>query len=434
MEEGHTHHRRALSRAHNGLADAAALIKLGINYWLKLQLQVRRELAEWEAYAHEIPDPLLRQHALEKLTGERLNPEAAALFAVLAARQERSRVVTLIVAYQVLYDYLDGVNEQPGFDELHHGLQLHRALTEAVLPEIPLSDYYLHHPGHDDGGYLLALTTTCRETVQSIPSLLASAPVLRTATERCAQAQSHNHATCEWDHSRLIDWSAAQAEGQPDYLWWELAAGGISCLAIHALLACAANPNTHPEEPALIDRAYFPPVCAISALLDSLADYERDAGTTNHSFVAHYRDDTHAAERLRAITEEADSLLAPLRHHRRHSIILAGIVAYYLSSPSVLTGFPVKSAESLMGCIGSIGALMRTVMSARRRLHQRTTNAAQISPHERSRNASPGSTLEAMKPGPANTTRAAPTIAASVSIPLGNAAENTTGKPVTARR
>jgi len=363
-----------------GLRDAGSLVNLGVTYWLRLYPQVRRELDVWELRARSIPDPLLREHALGKLTGERLNPEAAALFAVLAPRAQRHRVVSLIVAYQVLYDYLDGVNEEPGFTDLHDGLQLHRALTEAVLPDRAMSDYYLHHPERRDGGYARALSGACRRIVRSLPSVIGSGGVILRATERCAQAQSHNHATRECDHSRLIDWSVAQVSDRRGYLWWELAAGGISCLSIHALLASAADPRSAPEDAAQLDAAYFPAICALSALLDSLADYHRDAGTTNHSFIAHYRDSSHAAERLLAITADASCLIRPLRHSRRHAIILAGIVAYYLSSPSVWEGFPATAAESLMGRVGSLGALMRAVMRARRRLHGRTTAANALSP------------------------------------------------------
>jgi tetraprenyl-beta-curcumene synthase len=357
------------------LRDLGSLLNLGLTYWLSLYPQVRSELDAWELRARGIPDPLLRRHALSKLTGERLNPEAAALFAMLAPRSHRRRVVRLIVAYQVLYDYLDGVNEEPGFTALYDGLQMHRALTEAVVTDVPMSDYYLHHPERRDGGYARALGATCRRIVRSLPSIVRASAILVRATERCAQAQSHNHATDPDDHSQLIDWSEAQVSDEHGYLWWELAAGGISCLSIHALLASAADPRSAPENAALLDAAYFPPICALSALLDSLADYHRDASTDNHSFIAHYRDDGHAAERLVAITADASRLIRPLQHSRRHAIILAGIVAYYISSPSVWEGFPAVAAERLTETAGSLGLVMRGVMRARRRLHDRALSA-----------------------------------------------------------
>jgi tetraprenyl-beta-curcumene synthase len=372
-------HRRYRSRLQApSPRDALALLRVGVVYWLGIYPQVRRELAAWERLARGIPDGMLREHALGQLSGERLNPEAAALFAVLAPRAQRRRVVRLIVAYQVLYDYLDAVNEEPSLSELHNGLQLHRALTDAVLPDRPMSDYYLHDRelrGGGDGGYMHALTGICRRVVRTLPAAAQAAPLLAKATERCAQAQSHNHAILVWGESRLIDWSVAQAPDRCDYLWWELAAGGISCLGIHALLASAADPASAPPDAAELDAAYFPAICALSTLLDSLADYHCDVGTSNHSFISHYRDGDHAAERLVAIAADAADRIKPLRNSRLHAIILAGIASYYLSSPSVLEGFPAASAERLTRHVGAMGTPMRAAMGVRRRLHMRTTSA-----------------------------------------------------------
>lgn len=427
--------RRESQRRGARLADLGTLLNLGASYWLSLQVRVQKELSQWEAVARRIPDPLLRACALEKLTGERLNPEAAALFAVLAPPRRRLAVTKLIVAYQVLYDYLDGLNEKTGFHELVDGLQLHRALTDAVAPACPVSDYYLHHPEAEDGGYMRALTATCRKIVAGIPSVAGSERVLLVATERCGRAQSHNHAPGN-NRSELIAWSSSQLLPRSGYHWWEVAAGGISCLGIHALLASAADPRSGPDEPDRLDAAYFPSVCALSGLLDSLADYERDADTANHSFVAHYRDSSDAAERLLTIAEEARSMIEPLRNSRRHAIILAGIVAYYLSSHATWTGFPAAAATALGSSAGPIGETMRAVLAARRRLHERQEARSSPGPprQPRSRKARLGSTLEARKPGTASTTSAAPTIAPAVSTPPGTCGENGTGNPVTALR
>ncbi|MGN6373583.1 MAG: DUF2600 family protein [Solirubrobacteraceae bacterium] len=347
------------------------LLSLGATYWLVIHPQVRRELAGWQQDAETIPAPVLREQALEKLTGERLNPEAAAFFAVLAPRRLRRKVVRLIVAYQLLYDYLDALNELPGAGELSNGLQLHRALTDALLPDRPVSDYYRHSPVHRDGGYLQRLTSTCRRVMADLPSARAITQVLIDASERCGQAQSHNHAMVNHDISSFVEWCSRQAFGE-GYLWWELAAGGISCLGIHALLALASDDHRTLSEAQELDRAYFPPVCAISALLDSLADYHRDAGTTNHSFIARYRDSGHAARRLAAIAQDGATRVRGLRHHRRHTIILAGITSFYLSSPSVQDGFPALPACALSRCVGPIAVPMRAVMRARRKLHIRS--------------------------------------------------------------
>lgn len=351
---------------------ACTLLSVGAVYWLSIYPQVRHELSRWERHAQGIPDPVLREQALHKLAVERLNPEAAAFFAVLAPRRERARVIQLIVAYQILYDYLDAVNELPGCTSLQNGLQLHRALVDAVQPDRPLHDYYLHNPRRRDGGYTLVLADTCRRILSRLASTARIAPILAHAADRCGEAQSHNHAIVAEGERRLIEWSLEQAPGS-HYLWWELAAGGISCLAIHALFALASEPMTSIHEAVLLDAAYFPPICAISALLDSLADHHSDQGTTNHSFTARYRDSTHAAERLVAIATDATQRVSILSQHRRHLIILSGIVAFYLSSPTVEAGFPAPVAENLKLAAGPLARLMRAVMRLRRHAHSSPT-------------------------------------------------------------
>lgn len=357
------------------LGEARALLAVGFAYWLVIHRQARRELEVWDDLAGRIPDPLLREQALAKLSGERLNPEAAALFAVLAPRAQRRRVVSLIVAYQVLYDYLDGVNELPRFGELADGLQLHTSLTEALLPDRPLSDPYLRHPDSDDGGYVRELCLACRRLAAELPLAGAQGTIAR-ATSRCGQAQSYNHAAESTGRARLAAWSRAQDRTDRGYLWWELAAGGISCLNIHALIASAADARGGGDYAEMVDGAYFPAVCAISALLDSLADYHLDVRTGNHSFVGHYRDAEQAAERLAAITAEARRLGCSLRGRRRHAVILAGIVAYYISAPSVWHGFTAPAAERLRRSVGPLGACMYAAMRLRRRRHNRRLRAS----------------------------------------------------------
>jgi tetraprenyl-beta-curcumene synthase len=354
-------------RHHNVLT----FLGVGVVYWLRIYPQVRRELSQWERYAQSIPDPVLRAQALYKLTAERLNPEAASFFAVLAPRRERRLVVRPIVAYQILYDYLDAVNELSGCTSLRNGLQLHKALVDAISPNRVLSDYYLHNPYCQDGEYTAVLANACRDIIRSLPSAIRVVPILERAARRCGEAQSLNHAiTIDGDHG-LIDWSLTQYSGN-GYLWWELAAGGISCLAIHALFATAAESQGTSQEAASTDKAYFPPICAISALLDSLADHHDDANTVNHSFTVRYRDSSHAAERFVSITRDAIARINELNYHRRHLAILCGIVSFYLSSPSVREGFPVPVAENLMLSFGYLARAICAVMRVRRIIHSHT--------------------------------------------------------------
>jgi tetraprenyl-beta-curcumene synthase len=365
--------------AHGFVREAPALLLVGIVYWLQLQPLARSELRRWRERARAIPDDSLRRCAQSKLSDEALNPEAAALFAVLAPRAERRRVATFIVAFQILYDYLDAVNELPGRTDLATGLQLNQALSDALSAsrQAPRSTNARAHG--EDGGYVNDLVGECRRTLGELPP--HAARLLGGATARCAQAQSHNHAYTASRDARLERWSRAQASPATAYEWWELAAGGISCLAIHALVACAADDCRTRAHLPFVERAYFPSICALSALLDSVADLAADAASENHSFVSHYRDADHAATRLLAIAQEATMRLAALPHAARHRVIMVGICSYYLSFDGTLTGFPTRARRALLADLGWLCAPMLSVMRLRRWLrHRQTASRGRLEP------------------------------------------------------
>ena len=348
----------------NCVREIIALLGSGAVYWVGIYPTARRRIRAWTNVAREIPDPVLREHALYKLTKEGLNPEAAAFFAVLAPRRHHRALAELMVDFQIAYDFLDAINEPQDACGVRNGLQLHRALIDAVSARSSHTDYYLHHPQRDDGGYLRALVDACAATLSTLPSAATVEPALVRAVERCGQAQSRNHALATEGAQQLIEWTR-ELGAAADYQWWELAAAGISCLAIHALFAAAAC-ATDARRAALVDAAYFPSVCAISALLDSLIDLPDDVLDSNHSFVAHYPDFDAAAKRFAAITAEARALSGPLEHHHRHGVILAGIASFYLSAPAAYREPARPVARSTLAALGPTRAPIRAAMRWRR--------------------------------------------------------------------
>ncbi|HYB24927.1 MAG TPA: DUF2600 family protein [Solirubrobacteraceae bacterium] len=339
----------------------------GLCYWLTIYPRARLEVRRWRRRADEIGDPVLRAHALHKLTAEHLNLEAATFFAVLAPRRSRAALIRLMVDFQIAYDYLDAINEQPATAALRDGLRLHRALSDAVRvrgggEEV---DYYLFHPQHDDGDYLVDLVDGCRRALRALPSSATIEPLLLAAAERCGEAQSHNHAVLVEGERQLIEWTGSLGQSG-EYLWWELAAAGISCLVLHALFASAACTCTRADAER-VDAAYFPSVCALSALLDSLIDRPHDADGTNHSFVSHYRSPDEAARRFAAIAGEARTLSSRLPDRARHAVILAGIASFYLSAPEARSELARPAAERTLATLGPATRPMLAVMRWRRR-------------------------------------------------------------------
>lgn len=127
------------------LALTAKFLAAAARYWLGVYPRVRLETRRWQRRADRIPDPTLRQTALWNLAAESANLEGAAAFATFVPRDRRSAVVRAQVTFQVIYDYVDSLAEQP-YITTASGRQLHAALLEALTPDTSHSDYYAHHP------------------------------------------------------------------------------------------------------------------------------------------------------------------------------------------------------------------------------------------------------------------------------------------------
>lgn len=330
----------------NGFRALAALVSANARYWPTVLPRVQQHLRAWERRAAEIPDPTLRELATHKLRDERFNSEVAATLAVLARRRHRPSVLAATVSLQVMYDYLDGVTEYPSDYPLRSSRCLFRAFVTALQPDpLPHHDYYRWWRGGADGGYLDALSTTCREAFWELPSAAAVLPAASRAAMRCGEAQSRVHAACRLGTDQLATWASAQACGS-ELTWWEYAAGGAaSVLSIHALLSAAADPRTTPSDAEGIDAAYLA-ACALSTLLDSLIDHEADVHA--HRFVDYYPSPESAAERLTAIATYAATSMSALRFADHHAMAVAGVAAYYLSAPQASEPAARKVAEQVI--------------------------------------------------------------------------------------
>src|SRR5215207_8853347 len=142
---GVTHYGRMARQARGRGTSAAttvALVRANARFWPTVFPDVRRELRRWDRRAQAIPDGALRAQALTKLRHERFNTEVAATLATLVAPVRRRHAVEAIVALEVMYDFLDGLTEQPSPQPLADGRRLYRAFSDATAPTGPLPDYY----------------------------------------------------------------------------------------------------------------------------------------------------------------------------------------------------------------------------------------------------------------------------------------------------
>jgi tetraprenyl-beta-curcumene synthase len=312
---------------------ARALVALALanaRYWFTVAAQVRRQLRHWERRAQAIEDPELRTLALEKLATEGFNAEAAAIAATLAPRANRKHAVRAIVALELLFDYLDGLTERPHEDPLGEGNRLYATFMGAIDPSAEL-------PGDDRDaraadGYLQELASTVRLAIARLPASEAIAPVARRCAARGAQAQIRMHATPLLGDAQLGEWARAEAEGS-GLQWREFLLGAASSvLALHALIAAAADPRTTPAEAEEIDAAYLS-ICVMATLLDGLIDQQSDTDAGALSYIALYEEPALLAQALACAAREASRKSGELRNGPHHLMTLAGVCAYWASAP-----------------------------------------------------------------------------------------------------
>jgi len=336
---------------------------------------VHAQLHHWRRHAQQIPNPVLRELALENLSEEGFNAEAGATLATLAPRAQRPHVVRAIVAFQVMYDYLDGLIEQPSTDPLRNGRQLLKALTDAVSrPPEPHPDYYRYSPQTDDDEYLQTLVTTIRRTLAEIPATRTLATVIHGAAARCAEGQAQTHAAKNGGTAQLELWAKREAAGTPLH-WHEFIAGTLtSVMSIYALLA-AADEHTTPQQATAIDTTYLS-IGAVTTILDSLVDHEQDVAQNNVGYIGRYYTDPDAlAQRLTSIIGLVIAQARTLPNAAHHIMTLAGVVAYYTTSPAATGEFAQPAAmqtqRELRPLITPVLAVMHTWRFAKRTRQRR---------------------------------------------------------------
>jgi tetraprenyl-beta-curcumene synthase len=326
---------RISNRAQLGFAFADAARR----YWLMVFPHVHRELSHWRDRAREIPDPVLRQLALDA-QHKRGNMEGAAAFAAFAPHRRRATVVRALVAFQSAYNYLDLLAEQPRAEPIAGARALHEALLHALDPtgrvgtESPQPDYYAHFPQSEDNGYLGELVDTCRTALATLPSHASVAPATRRIAERVVEFQSLNLSESQGDHEAFERWARTETPPGTELRWWETAAAGGSSLGIYALIAAAADPVVDQSDIQAIENAYFPWIGALHSLLDHLVDKSEDATIGQRSLIEYYCTPAEAAARMRALAELAANAASALRQSDgRHTIMLAAMAGNYLSDP-----------------------------------------------------------------------------------------------------
>jgi tetraprenyl-beta-curcumene synthase len=322
---------------------------------------VAREIRAWRSRARAIPDGALRDDALHSLTSKRANTDGAALFSTLA-RHRNPCLLRLIVAYETIWDFLDNVSERGASTGHVNGHQLHLALIESLEPGSPVSDYYLHHPWKDDGGYLSILVETCHVCCAALPAYQRVRELLIREAGR-SDVGAFNH---ELDSGRrdagLRRWAKREFPNEREPLWFELTAAASCSAVVHILLVLAADRDCDRMSIAAAYAAYFPWFSVAVTMLDSYVDQAEDAATGAHSYIAHYPSRDVAVRRTCLAIERSTVAMCGLRGGHRHAVIVACMVAMYLSKDSARSPSMRATTMSLARAGGSLALLLLPVL------------------------------------------------------------------------
>lgn len=329
------------------------------------------ELRRWRRRACAIPAPQLRRDAEYALATKRTHADGAALFSVLPRRRD-CNLLRLLVTYETILDYLDEVSERHPTEA--NGRELHRALIDALCPTGAIADYYRHHPWHDDAGYLLALVEACRRRCLRLPSLAAVSTLLAGEIGR-TQVLALNHLVSPAGRDKaLAAWASTEFPHERSLDWFELSAAASASLVVHSLLALAAEPDVSESAVATTHAAYWPWTSLATAMLDSFVDQVDDAAASAHSYVAHYASPSEAVARTStAITQAFRSAGDAPRGHR-HSVIVAAMIAMYLSKDSARQPAFRHATERLLRAGGALPRLLYPALRAWRTVYRQRSS------------------------------------------------------------
>lgn len=323
---------------------------------------VSQELRAWRARAEAIPDDGLRADALHAIDSKRGHTDGAALFWTIPADRNVA-LLRLLVAYEVIYDYLDNVSERTADEGERNGRQLFLALGDALDPDRPHADYYRFSTTSEDGGYLRALVDDCRAGCLRLPSFAVVRPFVARETERAAVLALNHEPDPRLRDDTLRAWAASEFPGDAWGLhWYELTAAASQSVVAFVLLALATDPTATVDDARATYDAYFPWFAYGVTMLDAYVDEAEDRLSGAHSYISHYPHHELAVLRLRESIDRASKLLLALPRGERHAVLLGCMVAMYLSKDSARLPNTRREATRIRRAGGRLTAILLPIL------------------------------------------------------------------------
>ena len=314
--------------------------KLVYRYLKEILPLVNREVDSWQEYARARMEGVLQEQALASIEAKRFHCQGGAFYALCGSVAEPEAFVRFVVALQTISDYLDNLCDRAGIEDEAAFAQLHLAMTDALDPEAETHAYYAQYPQQNDGGYLEALVSTCRQYLAALPAYRhARADVLELAA-LYSRLQTYKHLRADKREAAMIGW-LGKLNRTGRLTDWEYAAATGSTLGMFCLAALSCDTRLTPHMVRSVKSAYFPWICGLHIQLDYLIDQVEDRENGDLNFISYYPSETRTSERLRAFYREAMRSAAMTPQPPFTALIVRGLVALYLSDPKARQA-PIK--------------------------------------------------------------------------------------------
>ncbi len=294
--------------------------------------EVREKLAAWRDRAAMIPDGELRRQALASIDSKQFHCEGGAVYAT-AHIAERSLLISLIVAFQTISDYLDNLCDRSTSMDPVDFRMMHQSMLDAIDPSAAPIDYYAQHQEQEDGGYLLSLVRECQRCVAALPSYAAVQAHVAELVGLYCDLQVHKHIRKELREQALLEWWQTHRDAYPALRWNEFAAATGSTLGMFMLFLTAAGEGVTEAAASDVKQAYFPCIGGLHILLDYLIDQQEDVEGGDLNFCRYYESPELAADRIGWFADEAKRAVRRLDSPGYHKMIVEGLQALYLSDP-----------------------------------------------------------------------------------------------------